>query len=91
LDYILKRDIKPEHRAWLAARHLDNFYANSATGLSSVKSFSQEETESMIENLCAFTVDVSMGQIAEDCEIRGVKAGLKKEKARLSEKEFHDL
>ena len=95
LDYVLKQNVKKEHHAWLAARYTDNAMANSAVGQSAVRYFDDQQVRAMANDIQSGkskeVLEVIIGQNEQDCEIRGVKAGLRTEKQRLTELQFHQL
>ena len=95
LDYIITKDAKPEHKAWLAACYTDQLMANSAVSQSEVKYFDGDQVRAMANDISdgrsKDVLEVMIGQHPMDCEIRGVKAGLRTEKQRMTELEFHQL
>ena len=95
LDYILKNDMQPEHSRWLAGRFEDNLKANSANMLSQVKYFDGKELRAMANDIAKENskdvLEVIVGQMQNDYDIRGVKAGLRSNKSRLTELKFHKL
>jgi site-specific DNA-cytosine methylase len=91
LDYILKKWIKAEHQSLLAATFQDNFFANSAFGRSQVKYLDVKEVRAMADTKSKDVVEVIIGQMDNDYDIRGVKAGLRSNKSKLSELDFHKL
>ena len=90
LDYILKKNPKPEHKAWLASRSKGLFVAiNNFLGSTQIKHFDIEQLRAMVatkddkSELDVF--EVVIGQFDTDYDIRGVKASLHKGKNKLTE------
>ena len=69
--------------------------ANSAVSQSEVKYFDADQLQDMAGGVSGGNskdvLEVMIGQHPMDCEIRGVKAGLRTEKQRMTELEFHQL
>ena len=95
LDYILKNDIQPEHSRRLAGRFEDNLKANSTNMLSQVKYFDGKELRAMPNDIAKEesrdVLEVIVGQMQNDYDIRGVEAGLRSNKSRLTELKFQKL
>ena len=93
--YILKNDIQPEHSRWLAGRLGDNLKADSATVPSQVKYFDVKELRAMANDIAKanseHVLEVIVGQMQNDYDIRDVKAGLRRNKSRLPELKFHKM
>ena len=95
LDYILKRNVQSEHKRWLTARFEDAITANNAIGNASVKFYDFEQTKRFANDITTRSkddvVETIIGQIEGDFDILGVKAGLRTDKQRLTEQQFHEL
>ena len=69
--------------------------ANSAVSQSEVKYFDGDQVRAMANDISdgrsKDVLEVMIGQHPMDCEIRGVKAGLRTENQRMTELEFHRL
>jgi hypothetical protein len=95
LDYILKSGIQDAHKDFLAARFQDNLRSNSSCMKAEVKFFNDEEVRAMAGSIAngksKDAVEIIIGQIENDYDIRGTKAGLRSKKSKLSELEFHKM
>ena len=95
LDHIFKNDIQPEHSRWLAGWFEDNSKASSATMLSQVKYFDDKKLMAMANVIAKANskdaLQVTVGQMQDAYDIRGVKAGLRSDKSRLIELKIHKM
>ena len=93
MDYILKRNVQSEHKRWLTARFEDAITTNNAIGNENVKFYDFEQTKRFANDITTRSkddvVETIIGQIEGDFDILGVKAGLRTDKQRLTEQQFH--
>jgi site-specific DNA-cytosine methylase len=89
IDYLIVKDPQPEHHKLLAAYHTD--MCKSKAEVAKIKFFDEKSTQGIISNIevSAFGVDVMVGQHDADRQIRGVKAGLKSDRQKMTEANFH--
>ena len=93
LDYCVLKDRQHEHTGWLARHIQDEYRANTATAVGRVKYFDETEVRAMMDR-CSKSKDVYeviQGKAEGDRVIRGVKAGLRSSKQKLTERELHEL
>ena len=103
LDYLIGNNLKSEHRALLANHHKDELQAR--TRAASIRLFDRSTTRAMVERAAKSKQVESMGHSKDikevnevsyaqhplDKMIKGVKAGLKRDRQKLSYKDAHEL
>ena len=93
LDYCVIRDKQPPHTDWLARYAQDQYQANSAATVGRVRYFDTDQYRAMLDR-CQQSSDVFsiiQGKAENDRVLRGVKAGLRSDKQKLTERELHEL
>ena len=93
IDYMLGIEVKNEHKQWLAAWHIDAVADNSQANCDAVQYFNAKQTRAYTGKLelSPEVVHTILGQHRLDCELAGVKFGLKRGRDKLRNLEMHRL
>lgn len=93
MDYCIIKDVSDSHRAWLAAHHSDQIRANSASAAHGVQYFDEQQVVAMLGRAgeSSDVQQVIYGKAVDDRVLRGVKAGLRRDKQKLTERELHEM
>ena len=93
IDYMLGKEVKSEHKHWLAARHIDATADNSQENYEAIQYFNIRQTRAKAgrTELSPDVVHTILGQHRLDCELAGVKFGLKKGRDKMRNIELHRI
>ena len=90
IAYMLGKEVKGAHRQWLTARQIDAVTDNSHESCDAIQYFNIKQTRA-----CASKIELSedavhtiLGQHRLDCELAGVKFGLKRGRDKLHNQEM---
>ena len=92
VDYLIIKDPKAEHKRLLEAYHTDISEICCVENVNKIKYFDIKECHAMLNETAKRTdvIDILVGQHDADRQLRGVKLGLKTEKQKMTEQEFHN-